>query len=141
MPGARGIGCRPVPEVRWGLTLPFAGVPLADHEPLVRRAEVAGYDDLWSGEATGFDGFTPLALAAGWTERLRLGTGVVNPYHRGPAPMGPTGPGAGHRGRQPVHRRAGADGPAGSGAGRRQRGPVRARHRRVVGSHRGALER
>jgi probable F420-dependent oxidoreductase len=74
-----------VPEVRWGLTLPFAGVPLADHEPLIRQAEAAGYDDLWSAEATGYDGFTPLALAAGWTERIRLGTGVVNPYTRGPA--------------------------------------------------------
>jgi probable F420-dependent oxidoreductase len=72
-------------ELRWGLTLPFAGVPLADHEPLVRRAEAAGYDDLWTGETNGPDGFTPLALAAAWTERMRLGTGVVNPYTRGPA--------------------------------------------------------
>ena len=76
-----------MPELRWGLTLPFTGVPLADHEPLVRRAEAAGYDDLWSAEATGYDGFTPLALAAAWTERMRLGTGVVNPYTRGPALM------------------------------------------------------
>ena len=74
-----------MPEVRWGLTLPFAGVPLADHEPLVRRAEAAGYDDLWTGETNGPDGFTPLTLAAAWTERMRLGTGVVNPYTRGPA--------------------------------------------------------
>jgi probable F420-dependent oxidoreductase len=74
-----------VPEVRWGLTLPFAGVPLADHEALVRRAEAAGYDDLWTGETNGADGFTPLALAAAWTERMRLGTGVVNPYTRGRA--------------------------------------------------------
>jgi len=74
-----------VPELRWGLTLPFAGVPLAAHEPLVRRAEAAGYDDLWTGETNGPDGFTPLALAAAWTERMRLGTGVVNPYTRGPA--------------------------------------------------------
>jgi probable F420-dependent oxidoreductase len=71
--------------VRWGLTLPFAGVPLAAHEPLVRRAEAAGYDDLWTGETNGSDGFTPLALAAAWTERMRLGTGVVNPFTRGPA--------------------------------------------------------
>jgi probable F420-dependent oxidoreductase len=71
--------------VRWGLTLPFAGVPLAEHEPLVRRAEAAGYDDLWTGETNGADGFTPLALAAAWTERMRLGTGVVNPFTRGPA--------------------------------------------------------
>jgi probable F420-dependent oxidoreductase len=74
-----------VPELRWGLTLPFAGVPLAAHEPLVRRAEAAGYDDLWTGETNGADGFTPLALAAAWTERMRLGTGVVNPFTRGPA--------------------------------------------------------
>jgi probable F420-dependent oxidoreductase len=74
-----------VPEQRWGLTLPFAGVPLAAHEPLVRRAEAAGYDDLWTGETNGPDGFTPLALAAAWTSRMRLGTGVVNPFTRGPA--------------------------------------------------------
>ena len=72
-----------VPELRWGLTLPFAGVPLAAHEPLVRRAEAAGYDDLWTGETNGSDGFTPLVLAAAWTERMRLGTGVVNPFTRG----------------------------------------------------------
>jgi probable F420-dependent oxidoreductase len=74
-----------VPELRWGLTVPFTGVPLAAHEPLVRRAEAAGYHDLWSAETNGADGFTPLALAAAWTERMRLGTGVVNPYTRGPA--------------------------------------------------------
>jgi probable F420-dependent oxidoreductase len=72
---------------RYGLTLPFAGVSLPDHEPLVRRADEIGYHDLWSGEATGYDGFTPLALAAAWTSRARLGTGVVNPYTRGPALM------------------------------------------------------
>lgn len=74
-----------MPDLRWGLTLPFAGVPLARHEPLVRRAEAAGYDDLWTGETAGPDGFTPLALAAAWTEQMRLGTGVVNPFTRGPA--------------------------------------------------------
>jgi probable F420-dependent oxidoreductase len=71
--------------MRWGLTVPFAGVALADHADLVRRAEALGYDDLWSAEATGLDGFTPLALAAAWTDRMRLGTGIVNPYTRGPA--------------------------------------------------------
>jgi probable F420-dependent oxidoreductase len=71
--------------LRWGLTLPFAGVPLAEHEPLVRRAEAAGYDDFWTGDTNAADGFTPLALAAAWTKRMRLGTGVVNPYTRGPA--------------------------------------------------------
>jgi len=74
-----------VPDVRFGLTLPFAGVALADHGDLLRRAEAAGYDDLWTGETTGADGFTPLALAAVHTRRMRLGTGIVNPFTRGPA--------------------------------------------------------
>jgi probable F420-dependent oxidoreductase len=74
-----------MPDTRWGLTIPFVGVPLAAHEPLIRRAEAAGYDDLWSAETNGADGFTPLALAAAWTERVRLLTGVVNPYTRGPS--------------------------------------------------------
>ena len=77
-------GARPCPSRAGASPLPFPGVSLPDHEPLIRQAEAAGYDDLWSGEATGaIDGFTPLVLAAAWTERLRLGTGVVNPYTRG----------------------------------------------------------
>lgn len=75
----------PAPPVRWGLTLPFPGVSLADHADRFRQAEAAGYDDLWTGETTGPDGFTPLALAAAVTERVRLGTGIVNPFTRGPA--------------------------------------------------------
>jgi len=74
-----------MPDLRWGLTVPFTGVPLADHGELFRRAEAAGYDDLWSSETSGYDGFTPLALAAVHTRRVRLGTGVVNPFTRGPA--------------------------------------------------------
>lgn len=71
--------------MRWGLTLPLPLTPLAQHEDLVRRAEAAGYTDFWSGETNGPDGFTPLALAAGWTSGARLGTGVVGVFQRGPA--------------------------------------------------------
>jgi len=70
---------------RWGLTLPLPGLTLADHEGLVQRAEAAGYTDLWTGETAGPDGFTPLALSAAWTERARLGTGIVGVFQRGPA--------------------------------------------------------
>ncbi|HET9593463.1 MAG TPA: LLM class F420-dependent oxidoreductase [Solirubrobacterales bacterium] len=70
---------------RWGLTLPLPGLTLADHEERVRRAEAAGYTDLWTGETAGPDGFTPLALSAAWTERARLGTGIVGVFQRGPA--------------------------------------------------------
>ena len=70
---------------RWGLTLPLPNLPLRDHAELVRRAEATGYTDMWSGETQGPDGFTPLALAAAWTDRVRLGTGVVGVFTRGPA--------------------------------------------------------
>jgi probable F420-dependent oxidoreductase len=70
---------------RWGLTLTLPGVPLADHEQHVRRAEEAGYTDFWSGETNSADGFTPLSLAAAWTEQVRLVTGVVGVMTRGRA--------------------------------------------------------
>jgi probable F420-dependent oxidoreductase len=77
--------------IRWALTVPFAGVPLSEHPELYRRAEAAGYDDLWSGEtANGCDGFTPLALAIPVTERMRLVTGIVNPFTRGPGVLAQT---------------------------------------------------
>jgi probable F420-dependent oxidoreductase len=72
-------------DVRVGLTVPFNGVALADHAELFRRAEGAGYHDLWSAETSGADGFTPLAAAAVQTNRVRLVTGIVNPFTRGPA--------------------------------------------------------
>jgi probable F420-dependent oxidoreductase len=70
---------------RWGLTLPLPGIGLRDHEEHVRRAEALGYTDLWSGETAGPDGFTPLALAAAWSERMTLGSGIVGVFQRGPA--------------------------------------------------------
>jgi probable F420-dependent oxidoreductase len=61
------------------------GLSLAAHEELVKGAEAVGYTDFWSGETNGPDGFTPLALSAAWTERARLGTGIVGVFQRGPA--------------------------------------------------------
>ena len=55
------------------------------HGELVKRAEAAGYTDIWSGETAGPDGFTPLTLSAAHTERVRLGTGIVGVFQRGPA--------------------------------------------------------
>ena len=67
------------------MTIPFEGVPLQELGELVRRVEDAGYDGLWSAESTHYDGFTPLAVAAEHTERVRLVTGIVNVFTRGPA--------------------------------------------------------
>ncbi len=48
-----------------------------------RAAEAAGYDGIWSAE-TSHDGFIPLALAAGVTERIQLGTGIAVAFARNP---------------------------------------------------------
>jgi probable F420-dependent oxidoreductase len=70
---------------RWGLTLPLPMTPLSGSAEHVKRAEAAGYTDFWSGETNGPDGFTPLALCSEWTEKARLGTGVVAVPLRGRA--------------------------------------------------------
>jgi probable F420-dependent oxidoreductase len=70
---------------RWGITLPLAGLALPDHREIVTSLESLGYTDAWSAEGSGTDAFTPLALAAGWSQRLRLGTAIVPVFTRGPA--------------------------------------------------------
>jgi len=70
---------------RWGLTLPLPGMGLPEHREIVEGLEALGYTDAWSSETAGVDAFTPLALAAGWSDRLRLGTAIAGVYTRGPA--------------------------------------------------------
>jgi probable F420-dependent oxidoreductase len=69
---------------RWGLTVPLDGIPLRAHETVYREAERLGYTDLWSYESD-VDPWTPLALAAAWTEHATLGTAIVGAFTRGPA--------------------------------------------------------
>ncbi len=71
--------------MRLGLTIPFSGVPLTGLPALVRHAEKSGYDGVWSEESVNLDGIVPLAVAAPHSERLRLATGIVNVFTRGPA--------------------------------------------------------
>lgn len=72
-------------ERRWGLTLPFMGIALNEHRAVLAEAERLGYTDAWSLEVDSTDVFTPLALAAAWTERMRLGTAIASVFTRGPA--------------------------------------------------------
>jgi probable F420-dependent oxidoreductase len=69
---------------RYGITVPFDDVSLADHGAWYQRLAELGYTDVWTGEANSADGFTPLALAAVASDRLQLGTAVVPVYTRGP---------------------------------------------------------
>lgn len=70
---------------RHGITVPFAGLALADHRDAYRELVDLGYTDVWSAEADGADGFTPLTLAAAWAPELRLGVAIIPAYTRGPA--------------------------------------------------------
>ncbi|HLX51181.1 MAG TPA: LLM class F420-dependent oxidoreductase [Streptosporangiaceae bacterium] len=74
-----------VRSTRWGITLPLPGMALPDHREIVASLEPLGYTDAWSAEMSGVDAFTPLVLAAGWSQRLRLGTAIAGLYTRGPA--------------------------------------------------------
>ena len=49
------------------------------------EAERLGVDDVWSAEAWGHDGVTPLAFMAARTSRIRLGTGILQAGTRTPA--------------------------------------------------------
>jgi probable F420-dependent oxidoreductase len=72
---------------RYGMTIPIGGVPLNEHRDWYREMVDLGYTDLWSSEAGGQDGFTPLALAAAWAPEARLGVAIIPAFTRGPATL------------------------------------------------------
>ncbi len=64
-----------------------------DWESAVRYAQEAerlGVYSIWSAEAWGHDGITPLAYLAGKTETIRLGSGIIQGGTRTPALIGMT---------------------------------------------------
>lgn len=77
------------PERRLGITVPLNG-PLHSQRSAIERLEQLGYTDLWSAEAMGHDGMTPLVLASQWAPTMRLGTAILPAYTRGPALMAST---------------------------------------------------
>ena len=66
------------------MTVPLPG-PLHSHRDKLGELADLGYTDIWSAESDGADAFTPLALAAAWEPRLRLGTAIVPAFTRSPA--------------------------------------------------------
>jgi probable F420-dependent oxidoreductase len=70
---------------RWGITLPLLSLPLPEQRDIVAELPDLGYTDAWSSEVGGADAFTPLAVAAQWTDQLRLGTAIAGIFTRGPA--------------------------------------------------------
>ena len=63
----------------WGSAVAFA-----------REAERLGAESIWSGESWGYDAITPLAYMAAGTDRIALGTGIIQIGARSPANLAMT---------------------------------------------------
>jgi len=71
--------------MKLGLQLGYWGAqPPENHAELVAAAEDAGFDAVFTAEAWGSDAYTPLAWYGSSTQRLRLGTSVVQLSARTP---------------------------------------------------------
>ena len=72
-------------QMKLGLGLGYSGADMRLPMEMIKQAEGLGYDSIWTAEAYGSDAFSPLAYAAAVTERVRLGTGVIQLAGRAPA--------------------------------------------------------
>jgi F420-dependent oxidoreductase-like protein len=73
-------------ELKLGLNTGYwAGGPPAGAAEAVVEAERLGYDSIWTAEAYGSDCLTPLAWWGAATERVKLGTAIVQMSARQPA--------------------------------------------------------
>lgn len=80
----------PLAQPNWGVTLPLPGITISHHRHIIERLPDIGYSDVWTAEGGGTDAFTPLAATAAWSPTLRLGTGIVPVFTRGPAVIAQT---------------------------------------------------
>src|ERR1700757_915967 len=73
--------------MKLGLSLGYAppGTNPADLYPLVQEAEQLGFDSVWVAEAWGTDAVSVLGWLAARTERIRLGSGIMQTPGRTPA--------------------------------------------------------
>jgi len=71
--------------MKLGLNLGYSNAQMELPVKLVQLAEQLGFDSVWSAEAYGSDAITPLAYLAAITDRIRLGTGVMQLAARVPA--------------------------------------------------------
>jgi F420-dependent oxidoreductase-like protein len=77
--------------MKLGLVFPYeGGVAFPEALEMTQRAEALGFDSVWVPEAWGTDAISILGALAVRTERIRLGTGIVNVFSRTPALLGQT---------------------------------------------------
>ncbi len=71
--------------MRLGLNLGYWKTGMADNILLAQEADRLGYHSIWTAEAWGSDAVTPLTWLAARTERVRVGTAVMQMAARTPA--------------------------------------------------------
>jgi F420-dependent oxidoreductase-like protein len=73
-------------DLRLGLSLGYwAGGPPPGAAESIKEADRLGFDSFWTAEAYGSDALTPLAWWGAATERIKLGTSIVQMSARTPA--------------------------------------------------------
>jgi F420-dependent oxidoreductase-like protein len=71
--------------MRLGIAVGYSGSHVSLDMALIREADRLGYHVVWTAEAYGSDAVTPLAFIAGQTERIHLGSGIMQMPARTPA--------------------------------------------------------
>ena len=71
--------------MKLGLNIGYSGSTIADALPLVEHADRIGIDSVWAAEAYGSDAVTVLAYLAARTERIKLGSAILQMPARTPA--------------------------------------------------------
>jgi F420-dependent oxidoreductase-like protein len=71
--------------MRLALNLSYSGSTFAIDMPAILEAERLGYDSVWTAEAYGSDAVTPAAWILARTERIHVGTGIMQIAARTPA--------------------------------------------------------
>ena len=77
--------------VKLGLILPYEGtLAFPEALQLAQRAEALGFDSVWVPEAYGTDAVSILGAIAVSTDRIQVGSGIVNVFSRTPALLAQT---------------------------------------------------
>jgi F420-dependent oxidoreductase-like protein len=77
--------------MKLGLNLPYEGsLAFSEAVGLAQRAEALGFESVWMPEAYGTDAISILGALAARTQRIQLGTGIVNVFSRTPALLAQT---------------------------------------------------
>jgi F420-dependent oxidoreductase-like protein len=71
--------------MRFGLNAGYSGARMSINMELVKEADRLGFHSVWAAEAYGSDAVTPVAWIAGQTERIHVGTAIMQMPARTPA--------------------------------------------------------